>query len=70
MVNLTLQSDISSIITNTCTENATSERGKLFGYKISAKICEYLFSQKNFSLQQRPLGKLLLPASQNKIKSC
>ena len=69
-VNFTIQSDISSNITNICTKNTTSERGKVVWLQNFQDDLLLLFFQNNFPLQNCQLDRLLLPPSQHKLKTC
>ena len=68
-VNFTIQSDNSSNITNICTKNTTSERGKVVWLQNFQDDLLLLSFLKYFPLQQRLFDRLLLPPSQHKIKT-
>ena len=65
MVNLTIQSDISSNITNICTKNKFWPWQRCLIAKFLWKFAATFF-QNNFLLEQRQLDQLLIPPSWDK----
>ena len=65
-VNLTMQRDISSKITNIWTKNTTSDSGNVVWLQnFHEDLLLLSFSKKNFLQQQRQLDQLLLPPSRD-----